>query len=585
MTETNTTAETTDTADEFKPIGTASYSVEDNKLRLYPFARLSAEVYERVKSAGFTWAPKQELFVAGRWTPEREDLLIELCGEIDDEDYSATERAADRAERFENYRDKRAAEAGVSADTFDAGPQAFGHQNRARAERQAKRHDRHRTYAVSQWSKAEYWQERTAGVIRNAMHKANPRVRRGRIKELEADQRRHEKDRAEYAERFALWSKVPTLDGADQTITEETYQPWENKPELTSTRPVLNTPAALLAYKLANTGGGGWEYEHPRTGKKSSLYSHLTAATDPLTPGEAAALWLAWKLDPADPETRSARWSAHYENRLTYERAMLANEGGTAADVEMVPGGWINTGNRTGSMLKDVAVEWKQIHAITRSPVTKKITSVKVMGTVGYRDPKPGLVSVNVERLGEGNYRAPTAEELEAFTAATKQAKAEKKATTPKAPSLINPTDADAEKLQAEWNATALAKFNEKKRYGAEYKPAEVLRMTQEEYSARSKGEYALCETRTLHACGKPARRYSNMWTSEGSAYDKSLGETVCKIRVRGVSDFYTTDRVIVITDKPQKPLPLDWEAITAGTVGQAAEPVQEQPAEELAIA
>jgi hypothetical protein len=46
-----------------------------------------------VRRAGFIYAPKQELFVAPMWTPEREDILIELCAEIDDEDTSLVERA------------------------------------------------------------------------------------------------------------------------------------------------------------------------------------------------------------------------------------------------------------------------------------------------------------------------------------------------------------------------------------------------------------------------------------------------------------------------------------------------------------
>lgn len=55
----------------------ATYSTEDNKLRLYPSCRLDDETYKRVKEAGFSWAPRQELFVAGMWTPEREDLLFD----------------------------------------------------------------------------------------------------------------------------------------------------------------------------------------------------------------------------------------------------------------------------------------------------------------------------------------------------------------------------------------------------------------------------------------------------------------------------------------------------------------------------
>jgi hypothetical protein len=46
-----------------------------------------------------------------RWTREREDLLIELCGEIDDEDTSLVERAEERAGRFVDYKDKRISDA------------------------------------------------------------------------------------------------------------------------------------------------------------------------------------------------------------------------------------------------------------------------------------------------------------------------------------------------------------------------------------------------------------------------------------------------------------------------------------------
>jgi hypothetical protein len=56
---------------------TATYSPKDNKLRLYSSTRLARELYARVRGAGFIYAPKQELFVAPMWTPEREDLLIE----------------------------------------------------------------------------------------------------------------------------------------------------------------------------------------------------------------------------------------------------------------------------------------------------------------------------------------------------------------------------------------------------------------------------------------------------------------------------------------------------------------------------
>lgn len=78
------------------PDMSATYSPEDNKLRLSSISRLPKDLYTRVRAAGFIWAPKQEIFVAPMWTPGREDLLLELCGEIGDEDTSLVDRAEQR---------------------------------------------------------------------------------------------------------------------------------------------------------------------------------------------------------------------------------------------------------------------------------------------------------------------------------------------------------------------------------------------------------------------------------------------------------------------------------------------------------
>lgn len=530
----------------------ATYSPEDNKLRLYASARLPRELYDRVKAAGFQWAPKQELFVAPSWSPAREDFLLELVEEIGDEDYSPEERAADRAERFGEYRDKRTAEAEGRADRFEAGPAAFGHQSRARAERQAARHDRHRTHAVSQWGKAEYWQARTKAVIAHALHKSSAAVRRSRILRLEAEQRKHEKTREEYAARFTAWQTVPTLEGADRPgkhVRENGYYGFQ---------PETVTPALRAAYNLANHSGYSLtEYTHPRTGKTGSIYDLITDDTDPVSPAEAAALWMENAADPADPESNSARWSDHYANRLAYERAMLAEEGGTAADADMEPGGWIGR---------------HQIHAVNRSPVTKKVVSVKLMAPKPYyrgEGPAPlTLQSFNVERLPEGAYRAPTDEEREQFKTATAERKKEEKAAKPKAPPLVNPTDDDAQKLQDLWNAKAAAVFAEGKKEGrtwGEYTPTQVKRMTQAQYSADSGGSYTRCETVEVCEHGHRPRR----WHENRQADNPPVAFKIRK--TWGGGGFMAqADAVIVITDKPQKPLPLDWEAIATGTAGQA---------------
>ena len=104
---------------------TATYSPEDNKIRIYASSRLDAETYARVKEAGFKWAPKQELFVAPRWTPQREDLAIELAGEIEAEEMTLAERAAMKAERLEGLADRRHAQANAFARRADELSQAF----------------------------------------------------------------------------------------------------------------------------------------------------------------------------------------------------------------------------------------------------------------------------------------------------------------------------------------------------------------------------------------------------------------------------------------------------------------------------
>lgn len=251
---------------------------------------------------------------------------------------------------------------------------------------------------------------------------------------------------------------------------------------------------------------------------------------------------------------------------------MLAEEGGSAAEAEIEPGGWVKASRRTGSVFTDVAGGWMQVHAVNRSPVTKRVVSVKVMGLVGYRDPKPGLVSINVERLGEDAYRAPTDEERQAFQAATKAAKAAAKAAKPKAAPLVNPTDEDAERLQAILNELGRVKHEakwaaewERKHYP--YVPTPVLRMTQAKYSELSKGSYSSYETKSLHnGGGMISRRPSNLASSEGYAYDQQLGPAVAKLRMRYPhhqgSQWFNPPHVVVLTDKPQKPLPMDWAAV-----------------------
>lgn len=401
--------------------GSATYSPEDNKLRLY-IGRVPRPEYEALRAEGWKALHKQREagggdFVA-TWTPARRDRALSYAGIIEDEDMGPAERAADRAERFGGYREKRLGEAVGHADRFDSGPAVHGFQDHGRAVRAADRHDRIAGRAVDAWDKAEYWQRRTAGVISHALYKSSASVRMGRIKELELAIARHERSE------------------------------------------------------------------------------------------------------------RNDDWTTHFRLRLAYENQMLEAQGGRAAVVEMIVGGFY---------------DGERIHGINRSPVTGHVVSVEVWGKfhdwrLGDRVAREGVHLKNVERDGEGCYRAPTAEELAEFEAARKadkKAKREAKKDAPPEPKLINPTDADAERLQAVWNASDPG-------YSTYYnsgKPCRVLRMTRATYSAWLKAQAA--KTREITGGGFLPKGH----------YNSADLPTVAKIRSHNRS-------VVVLTDKPQTPFP-----------------------------
>ncbi|HAV8062824.1 TPA: DUF3560 domain-containing protein [Escherichia coli] len=144
----------------------ATYSPDDNKLRLYAASRLDPETYKKVHDAGFRWAPKQALFVAPAWTPGREDVLLSLAGEIEDEDSTLAERQEARAERFTGYSGKRASESAQALDEVErlaamippGQPILVGHHSERRARRDAQRIENGMKRAVMLFERAEYWE-------------------------------------------------------------------------------------------------------------------------------------------------------------------------------------------------------------------------------------------------------------------------------------------------------------------------------------------------------------------------------------------------------------------------------------------
>jgi phospholipid N-methyltransferase len=283
------------------PAYTATYSPDDNKLRLYSVGRLDAETYERVRAAGFIFAPKQDLFVAPKWTPERADLLVELCGEIGDEDTSLVDRAEQRAERFGGYSERRGEEAerareAVAAitDNIPMGqPILVGHHSERRARKDAERIENGMRKALKLWDTSTYWTRRAAGALAHAKYKERPDVRARRIKTIEADMRRAQRAGAR-AEAFA--------------------RHWEYLQDGTTLVRRDGAPSTSLdrALHLANLGAGC----------RFGMWSDLRDGK--ITPEDAQREALATCSQLA---ARSRREVTHCENRLVYERAMLAESG------------------------------------------------------------------------------------------------------------------------------------------------------------------------------------------------------------------------------------------------------------------
>lgn len=345
----------------------ATYSPEDNKLRLYASTRLDQPTYERVKAAGFKWAPSQKLFVAPMWTPSRADLLEELCGDIGDEDTSLVERAEERAERFDGYSDRREADATAAREAVSAiadhipfgQPILVGHHSEARARKDAERIENGMRKAVKMWDTARYWERRAEGALAHAKYKERPDVRHRRIKTIAADKRKQERMRAE-AETMLRAYTDPKAEG----VTLKNGQPLRR--------------SVLLSF------GGGLSWEERSAVEKGEL-SEADALAKAIKRKQNTVAWCN-------------RWIAHYDNRLAYERAMLGEAGGIPADRFHI--------ERGGQVL--VAGEWVTVLRVNRQD--GRIVSVRT--TARY---------VSLRSIEEvQDYRAPQAGDTEKVAAATK---------------------------------------------------------------------------------------------------------------------------------------------------------------------
>lgn len=380
---------------------TATYSPQDNKLRLFAESRLEPDMYAKVKEHGFAWAPKQQVFIAPMWTPDREDFLLSLVDEIDDEDSTIEERAAQRAERFEGYQERRAAEAEQATaqvssicDGIPLGqPILIGHHSQRRAEKDAEKVRAGMNRAVNLWKTAEYWKRRAVASLRHAEFKERPDVRYRRIKTLEAEQRKQQRIIDEAQQEQRTWEKV-------------------TNPETKITKggePVEMTQHERGVFCLGRMSCG--PYSELRDWKIT-----FEQAQD--------MLYKRWESRKAYAE----RWLEHYANRIEYERAMLGEAGGIAAEkFDLKVGGRVLIGG-----------EWLIILRVNR----KAGQTVSVTTNAAY---------VSVRSLEEiQDYREPAPEEV----AKVEKVMSKAPLCNYSDPSFATITKAQWEKLPDDWKGT-----------------------------------------------------------------------------------------------------------------------------------
>lgn len=288
---------------------TGTYSPDDNKLRLYAVYRLPKELYLQAKAAKFNWAPKQDLFYA-YWSPAAEDFLIGLAGEIGDDDKSLVERSEIRADRFDEYSDKRGEEAQQAYDQVRAitdnipmgQPILVGHHSEKKARKMAEKIERGMQKTVKLWDTSQYWTRRAVGALRSAKYKEQPAVRARRIKKLEAETRKFTRYVTAATNLVAFWaSDRLTASNALAMANMHDHSSFNFTLEDYPRSPPLSQYEGLQGIWSAMT---------------DMVISHLQAR-DLVLPLHRATI------------KYYTRYVEHNNNRLTYERAMLEAQGGT----------------------------------------------------------------------------------------------------------------------------------------------------------------------------------------------------------------------------------------------------------------
>lgn len=273
----------------------ATYLAEDNKLRFYVSERLSEDLYQRAKAIGFVYAPKQHLYVAPKWTVEREDFLLEFVDEIVAEGTTIAERALAKIERLNALSEKRANEANsfqIAAielqNRTSCQPALLGHHSYKKAMRNQDKIDRAESKASELVSTSNYWIDRAIGCERFANMKNNWSTRIGRIDNLLKELRSVQSSTNHAYVCKKLWTKISGYSDND-------------------------AQKKAVDYYLG---------EHLKTGRTCSYSLYSIYDKGEIDHKEALDRAIV-EADFVINSSKNARILNHILNRLNYEREML----------------------------------------------------------------------------------------------------------------------------------------------------------------------------------------------------------------------------------------------------------------------
>ena len=493
----------------------ATYSPEDNKLRLTASEWLDDDEYKRLKDAGFRWAPKQEVFYVS-WSPNREDICIDLAGEIEPEGTTLADRAADRAARFDGYQSNRHRAADSYHRAADAISERFafgqpilvGHHSERSARRDQKRMQSAMDNAVRASETANYWAYRAEGVERHANQHHSARTRANRIKKLLADMRDYQRSINKAWRNLVLWEKIAKKADAD------------------------NFQAVVEVY------AGGHDtapWNIYIDGEKYSPWSDLRdGKITPMQVVNACLEHYQWLTE----NPYYLRCVQHILNRLAYEREeQLAQE---RELTEITAEEQQKRGRFEGELTPVIL----QAFAREQGAEKPKATKNELMGTytLASLTPLPLQIDPAGDMQSGGNLELKEADWRDLMqscghTVVVKEKRAGKAQACP----LINPNPVQAQVLQDLWNA----EYQDASKHG------QVREMEQKYYSANSGGDYGMFFTLTLDQYGKRIFR-------------SGKGDQIptCRVRASSGNGFCGAYAVILVSDKPQKDLPNFVKAI-----------------------